>query len=267
MKRPSPQTLIVVSAVLPLAYLYGQFVYGFIIRQSLLPVTLFEESIFLIQVAKLFIILGVKRLRDAGYALALDVFSIEPFALPVIAVLNIVSGTGYLSSLAESIFQTWLASVALVFPAYSIYRTFHSMRHDGTLMSILPPVTGLAGSLVFFTGAVYSSASSGNGLAGLSSLMSSYAVKGATGSPFLINATFAVTLAAIYVSMTLYATGGGREWGPSRPDSVLALLAAVSLAVAGWAYLAFSLTSEVLLTFTIPTVLLSLATWWFGRES
>ena len=266
MRRPTPRAIITALSVIPLFYLYIQLAGTFLARQNLLPSTTFEGTIFLLQVLKLIAILTVRRLRYASYALIMDLFLIEPLALPVIAVFNIASGTGYLSPLAESLFLTGIASVALVLPIYMMFRILVGMLRGASLVSVVPAVTAVAGSMLFFTGTAASAPQSAVGLAGFGQSMFSFAASGVAASPYFPNLPSVAAMVSIYVSLLLYTGPVGTEGGLSRLNITMAVMGAATVAVFIWVYLAFLLTTETLLIFVAPTVALSSLAWWYSRE-
>ncbi len=261
-------TLLVLSVSIggALAVLYAQFLLGFLRMVNLLPGTPLEYSILGAQVLKVIAIFSIRRLRRASYAVVLDLFSIEIFALPIMAVGNLVLGTGYYSSAAMTLFLIWLPSVALVVPSFLIYRSSMDIKEGGLLTSILPAVAFQAGTLIFAAQATGRASVAALGLKGFGESMVGAA--GEQGGVGLVpNAIGLAALGLIYVSLAFYASGAGRSQSLIRWNFVIAMLAGATLLVSGLVYVAQSMMAGTLIVLVAPSIAMTVTLWWSTRET
>jgi len=262
------KTMLVLSALIcgALAALYAQVLLAIVDFGNLHPATLFEYAILSLQLLRVVAFFAVPRLRRAGPALLLDLFSLEVYALPFFAVGNLLAGSGVYSDAAFTLFLTWLATVTLVAPSVTIYRTALDVARGGSLKSILPGVAAQAGMLIFVAEAFGHLPATTQGLRGLGELIVGTA-GGYGGVGSLANITNITALAVIYVSLALYAAGAGRPQLMVRWNSAIGLYAGATLLVSAWVFLSQSVPGGTLAVFVAPISAVLVALWWLTHES
>lgn len=236
------------------------FLAVFALSGILRSATQIELLVFSLQVVKIFFVIGVKRLRESGPALIVDLFGAELLLLPLLVAMDLFAGLGELSSVLSQLLTGWMVGVACVGLPYAAFKIGRSMMRSASLASVLPTSVVVSELSVLFANASFAAAASQTGVAGVAEVAFLGRGSAFSGSPLNF-----LALIAVYISLLLYAVVGMDAKvvidGPKALVlAVLATSASVALAVL------FSLFSLPLaLAYIPPTVAIVSASWWLTR--
>lgn len=245
------------------------YVAAFARSDILQAATRIELAVFLLQLAKTAVILGWKRLREAGTAVLVDVYGAEVLLIPVLLVASFFVRPLAIDAAVSQLIRGWLAGApffALPFVAYRLRRT---MVRSGSLPNVLPTGIVAAEFGVLLANSSVSAAAGNTGLAGVAAFVSLNGVS-AVDSPYIF-----VSLTVLYASLLVYAVLGldsGAEVDRNKALALGALATGLSLAwVTAFASLSFGpfsfapLYLETTLIYALPTFAVAGFAWWFAR--
>jgi hypothetical protein len=243
-----------------LSYQYVFALWLFVQNGSFYPVNLLETVVLGIQVAKLIVILSVKRLRKTKFTNVLDIWAVEILAVPVLIGLSVSQGDALYVSWAGDIFLAWGAAVLLIFPVFAIYKITSMVLRDASLTTLLPSATSVFALLAFLISAMNQHNTSFVGLSGLARAIP-YAVQAASAS---MPQEVSVAGALLYLSLILYSVTRLKDEIFNQLDSVLVFSLLGTVAALGWAFLAQA-TNNALFDFGIPSLVFASLVWLIAR--
>lgn len=249
-----------------LSYLYLSFITNFLFRADLSLVTSLQFVIILTQVVRLLVVLIVPELRFSRVEVVFVLFSLETFVVLALIGIYLVFPDPTFSSLGHEIFSTWMTMLFCVTPPYLILWTVLDMARNRSLTKIAFGVVSEFSFLLFLLGIL----SEIGGRIDIGTLFDSLIVttRGdmtAGVNPLLLSSVV-LPSAAIYCSLLVYAALPQAETRVSISVAVLIALASAVVA-SGWIAFTATLTStDTLLSYTAPPIVIAAALWWLTRR-
>jgi hypothetical protein len=249
-----------------LYFIYALSAYLFLNHLELASITLLEAVIIITQVVRLAGIVAYFGMKPARLEVLLVLLSLETFLVMGLIVIYLISPAPYYSSLAHSIFSTWVAALFIVLPSYLIFTGVTQMTQNRNLIAILVSLTLEFGFLTF-------AASSMLGFSGTFTFANFFdfligAAKfdlGAGTIPFLDSYLILVPSAAVYLALLVYVTiPTSTSVVPPKVTFVLPLLGAV--VALGWVYASVIVVPNTLLSFTLSGIIVVALLWAYMRR-
>ncbi|MDG6902547.1 MAG: hypothetical protein JRM80_11405 [Nitrososphaerota archaeon] len=223
----------------------------------------FELAVFGAQFVKTVLVLGVKRIRNGGPSLAVDIYGAEALAMPVLLAASFAVGLGPVGSLLTQLFLGWMAGVAFAGLPYAAFRIGRSMARSAPLSSVLPAAVATSEFGVLFVSAAATAAKSHTGLAGVAGI----AVSALLGRGSVVSGgalTFAA-LADVYGSLLLYAVLGlGAGVMLSRVRGLAMSVAATAVTLV-WVFALLPLAGTPIILLLPPSIAVAGVSWWIAR--
>jgi hypothetical protein len=229
-----------------------------------------EYLILATQAIRLAVVLGLGRILRIQPLFAIILFSFEAFLIPPLAVLAVLTGHQYYSSLMANTLTTWLGVSALLLSPYSIYEFAKSMVKETSLVTIMVIASLEVGGMLFLADTLAATSSIIRGPSALGTLMlelGKYQVSTSSFSGLVSNDIAALGLATIYVGMMVYvAIGVPSIYSKIRiSDRFFLVLCGTALTIV-WAFAVYSISSDILFVFTVPCVVGVAFLWGSSRE-
>lgn len=203
--------------------------------------------------------------RPARIEVVLILLSFETFVVMGLILLYLVSPLPVYSSLAHTVFSTWIAALLTVLPSYIIFAGVSQMAANKSLVAVILAVALEFGFLTFVAGAmmVY------NGTYTLATffdfLVSVAKSQVSVGTvPALSALSLLVPSVAVFCSLLVYATISSPT-APVQPKVTFLLPLASALASLAWVYAAVVLVPNSLLSFTVPGIIVVALVWIYAR--
>jgi len=257
--------LIPLVTAFALGFLYVDFAYTLADSGVFSRATPLEIGILGIQVVKVAVIGGVKRLRNLRLINYINIAGAElPFLLLGLLLLYLDLGSHSIANLMNQVFLAWVAGVTIAGAPYGIYRLTRGMWNRERLSVVLPSAIFLSELIVLLLVGARLIANSGSGLIGLSRAILQYSV-GLAGKGVLTLNTYAIVIFAIlYVSLILHALlPADLDSSTIARASALALFASIITYSA--AYLASEFSLPMVYIVLPPTFLAAGLIWWVTR--
>jgi len=257
--------LIPLTTALALALLYVDFVFALAGSGVFSRATPLEIGILSIQLGKVAVISGVRRLRNIRMINYINIAGAElPFILLGLLLLYLDLGSHSIASLMNQVFLAWVAGVTIAGAPYGIYRLARGMWTRERLSILLPSAIFLSELIALLLVGAHLIANTGSGLVGLSRAILLYSV-GLAGKGVLTLGTYTIVIFAIlYVSLILHALlPADFDSSSLVRASALALFASVITYSA--AYLASAFSVPMVYIVLPPTSLAAALIWWTTR--
>ncbi|HXW94647.1 MAG TPA: hypothetical protein VEJ19_02940 [Nitrososphaerales archaeon] len=257
--------LIPLATAFSLAFLYTDFLYVFAGSGVFSRATPLEISILGIQVGKVAVISGIKRLRHISLLNYINIAGAElPFLLLGLLLVYLDLGNHSIANLMNQIFLAWVAGVTVAGAPYGIYRLARGMWNRERLALVLPSGILLSELIALMLVGAHSIANSGSGIVGLSRAILLYSV-GLAGKGIQAFDSYTVVIFAIlYVSLTLHALlPADLDSSIVTRASALALFA--SVITYSVAYLASEFSVPMTYIGLPSTLLVAGLIWWITR--
>lgn len=243
--------------------LYFAFLYYAGARGLLFPATPLAQAVLLIETLKVILLFSIPRLRNGSwhlvYPLATAEVALTPAAYAALAVLH-VPGSGML---VEQFLEVYLASEAVVIPAYTIFRLVSLMAKGGEAGRALELAVMQFGLLSYVLEVVVFSTNLTTGLEGLGASMIPSAAFLKFPSTFTpIYALIGTAGAGFYFAMLAYASLD-QEASQFRTRTVI-LITTSTLSAAALA-LSSGLLGDVTLALSAATFFAVLSVWWVAH--
>ncbi len=225
-----------------------------------------ESVIIITQVVRLAGIVAYFGSRPARLEVLLVLLSFETFIVMGLIVLYLVAPSAVFSTLAHTIFSTWIASLFVVLPSYLIFTGVAEMTRNRSLIAVMISITLEFGFLTF-------AASTMLGFGGTFTfgnffdfLIAAAKLDVAAGSvPALSTLFLIVPSVIVYIALLVYVTvPTTSSIVPPRVTFLLPLIAAV--ASLGWVLATVSFIPNTLLSFTVPGIVIVGLLWAYMRR-
>ncbi len=248
-----------------LGYLYIVFAVTFIDNIDPARLNAVELAIVITAVARLVAVFVLPELRTAKVEVVWILFSLETFLVVGLMGAFLYTSDPFYSRLVVDVFATWLTTLAVVTPPYTIFRFAVGMVRESKLWAILVSIIMEFGFLVFMNNMVSqvkSPINIGSFLTVVILNVRSDVVGGK--NPLVGVSQFSQAAILLYVALIVYAAfpASHRRVG-SAPILVPAVVSTVVLF--GWISMATAFFPNIYLSLTLPTVLLTALVWWFTR--
>jgi hypothetical protein len=240
-----------------------------------------EWAIIVTQVFRLIGIVAYFGSRPVRIEVLLVALSFETFVVMGLIVTYIITQETLASSLAHTIFSTWIASLFTVLPPYLIFTGLTQMRKKGGITQVVLPLGLEFGFLVFAVGAMLGFSGTfalGNFFDFLISTAKYDLALGAV--PALSTLIILVPSVAIYCGLLVYATiptGTTTMTKTKRTTTttttggatakVMLVLPMASAAISlAWVFVGVSFFPNTLLSFGAPGIILVVLLWAYMRR-
>ena len=228
-----------------------------------------ELAILGTQISRVTLVLALEKKFRNQPLVAMVLFSFEVFLIPLLALLTFWTGDAAYTILMGAILTTWIGVSALVLSPYAIYKFVIDMAKEASLAIVVLIGSLEVGGMLFLSGVLAREGTRIQGPSGLGMLFIQFGqFKGPLSSfnGLGSNSTLFFGLVVFFVGMTAYATLRDLETD-SRTKISTALLIPLSgtLGVLIWIIAFLSISSDVLLAFTIPTLIGVAALWGSSR--
>jgi hypothetical protein len=277
--------VLVCSAIVGVSLYFIYIVAAFLFLRHLdaASTNIIEWAIIITQIFRLVGIVAYFGSRPVRIEVLLVALSFETFIVMGLIVTYILTQATFASSLAHTIFSTWIASLFTVLPPYLIFTGLTQMRKNRGVTQVVIPLALEFGFLVFAVSAMLGF----GGTFGLGNffdfLISSAKYDLALGAiPAVITLSILVPSVATYCGLLIYSTIPG---GPSTPSSsmmkagtavtasgstptkVMFVLPMASAAISlAWVFIAVSFFPNTLLSFGAPGIILVILLWAYMRR-
>ncbi|HUI01170.1 MAG TPA: hypothetical protein VLX56_06030 [Nitrososphaerales archaeon] len=204
--------------------------------------------------------------RPARIEVLLVVFSFETFVVMALILTFIVSPAPYLSTLAHTVFSTWVASLFTVLPPYLIFASLVQMVQDRGITTVVIPLGLEYGFLTFAAGSLIGY----GGTFTLGNFFDFLITSARTGIPQVPVPSFTTLLIVVpsvmvYCGLLVYSTiPSVTAQVPPKVTFVIPLLAAgVALT---WLLFSVWIIPNTLLSFTAPGLVIVALLWVYIRR-
>jgi hypothetical protein len=237
-----------------------------------------EWAIIITQVFRLIGIVAYFGSRPVRIEVLLVALSFETFIVMGLIVTYIVTQETLASSLAHTIFSTWIASLFTVLPPYLIFTGLTQMRKKRGITQVVLPLGLEFGFLVFAVGAMLGFSGTfalGNFFDFLISTAKYDLALGAV--PALSTLIILVPSVALYCGLLIYATiptssttttmTKTKTTAAAAPAKVMLVLPMASAAISlAWVFVGVSFFPNTLLSFGAPGIILVVLLWAYMRR-
>jgi hypothetical protein len=245
----------------PLIFLYLYCLWWLNSNKVFTNADLVTQFILYTQIARVAVVVAVRKLRTSSPALVLVVMCLEMFAFAGLIGLYVFTGGSWILKEDLEIMTVWPAVVLCVAPSYWIYKLVSLTRNNGKVGAVVPWSLGLYALLTFELGATSHSSITG-GFAQVSSFMLTALLH----SLSLVQTPQAeVAGIPLYIALVVYAStkDAGSTSSELNPALFLALAGTV-LAIALGVY-AVLIGVNALIVFSVPSSVILIAIWWITR--
>ena len=231
-----------------------------------------EWAIIATQVFRLVGIVAYFGSRPVRIEVLLVALSFETFIVMGLIVTYIVTQDALASSLAHTIFSTWIASLFTVLPPYLIFTGLTQMRKGRGVTQVVLPLGLEFGFLVFAVGAMLGFSGSfalGNFFDFLISSAKYDLALGAV--PAVSTLIILVPSVALYCGLLVYSTlptsATKKTTAGAVPAKVMLVLPMASAAISlAWVFVGVSFFPNTLLSFGAPGLILVVLLWAYMRR-
>ncbi len=245
----------------PLVLLYLYFLLWLNSNNVFTNLDLVAQLILYTQIARVIVVVAVRKLRTSSPALFLDVMCLEMFVFAGLIGLYVFKGSPWILKEDLEIATVWPAVLLCVVPSYWIYKLVSLTRNNGRLGAVVPWSLGLYALLTFEVGATSHSTITG-GFAQVSSFMLTALLHTLS----LVQTPQAeVAGIPLYIALVVYAStkDAGSTSSELNPALLLALVGTV-LAISLGVYAVF-IGVNALIVFSVPSSVVLTVIWWFTR--
>jgi len=217
-----------VAAGASLFVVYALFISLFISHLSKPPLDLIESVVILTQLARLAGVVAYYGTKPARVEVLLVLLSLETFVVMGLILLYLLDPLTAYSSLAHSVFSTWMAGLFTIVPSYLIFTGAVQMVKSRSVIAIVPTFTLEFGLLVFAAGSLLNYTGTFNFGSYFDFLVS--AARGDLSAgviPGLSALSIIVPSITMYCSLLVFTTASTAESGvPTRVTFVMPFLGA-----------------------------------------
>ena len=257
--------LIPLATAFALAFLYVDFAFVLANSGVFSRATPIEIGILGIQIGKVAVISGVRRLRNIRMINYINIAGAElPFLLLGLLLVYLDLGSHAIANLMNQVFLAWVAGVTIAGAPYGIYRLARGMWTNERLSVLLPSAIFLSELIALMLVGAHLIANSGSGLVGLSRAILLYSVGLAGKGVLNLGAYTIVVFAILYVSLILHALLPA-DFGSSSIARASALALFASVITFSAAYLASAVSIPMVYVVLPPTTLAAGLIWWITR--
>jgi hypothetical protein len=251
------QWAVAAAVVGPLLSLYFAVLYWLALNPVFLPASPVEEVVLGTMLLRLLLIFSVRRLRSNTLA-AIDLFTAEVLVLPALILLGLAGGNSQMYlPLIRDILLAWPSALLLVFPAFAVYKVSAMLRRGATLTSLIVSSTSVFVWLILILSAT-SQTTTEDGLGGMTRLVLAAILNGSTSAATRPIVTVAGV--ALYVGLVAHsAIGDARASRTLEPLLVFPVLG--TAAALAWGFLAGLETSDTVLIYAVPSLVLIAIVW------
>lgn len=230
-----------------------------------------ESLILVTQIVRVSTVIGLGRFHRIQPQFVMILFSLEVFMIPAIGLYTILSGDNSYTVWMAPVLTTWIGVSSIVLSPYSIYELARGMMKKVSLIGVMVIASLEADFMLFLARILTITHTTIQGPSALGTLLirlgvSQLSSAGLTGiSSF---GALSLGLALFYVGMITYVTLGDHKLGSPVKISYALLFPLVgTMMVLAWTFVSLSISSDVLLIFTIPTLVGITALWGSSRGS
>jgi hypothetical protein len=255
-----------VAVGLSLYFIYALAAVLFLQHLDVSSIGIIESVIIITQVVRLAGIVAYFGSRPARLEVLLVLLSFETFIVMGLIVMYLLAPSAVFSTLAHTIFSTWIASLFVVLPSYLIFTGVAEMTRNRSLVAVMISITLEFGFLSF-------AASTMLGFAGTFTfgnffdfLIAAAKLDVASGSvPALSTLFLIVPSVVVFVALLVYTTiPTTSSIVPPKVTFVLPLIAAA--ASLAWVFATVSFVPNTLLSFTVPGIIIVGVLWAYMRR-
>ncbi len=246
--------------VAPLAFFYFYFVAWAIKSGAVPPTSEIEKVVLVAMVLRLFVVMGVKRLRSGRIWLVIDIFALEVLLVAGMLVVYLLTRQSIYLSTLTSVALAWPAALLLVLPAFGLYKFAVALMHHAGFTTVIPSAIGLF-TMLLIPAEVATLQVKISGLAAISRLLLQVLIGEARSSALAPEVL--ITGLLLYLALTFYVVtyeGGGQ--GRLAP---LIIAVAGSVAALCWSEVGSFFTDDLLLLFAVPGLTILGIIWWTTR--
>lgn len=226
--------------------------------------TTMEQIIFGTQIARVLFVMVLERRPKFNPVYGMILFSLEVFLVPFLAVLGTITGDRSYTILMGNILTTWIGVGSVVLAPYAVYEYFRVLRRGSPLLNIMVIGTLESGGLLLLIEFLSSVRGRLGGPEALGTLFTQAVALRTIQKYAGIGSDYILTLGLVlfYLGLIVYFAVGNLEFGSvTRLTYILLLPILGSLASLVWTTLFQSFSSDILLVFTAPTLLLIITVW------
>ena len=227
-----------------------------------------ELVIFFTLAFRLVVVIALAKYISKQPVIAYILLSFEVFLIPVLALLQVWTGNPAYASLMSVILTSWIGASAIIISPYAIYEFAKGMTRTSSLLGVIAIGTFEIAGMLFLVSVVQEAQGVEIGPAALGRVIiqtTSYSL-GSIATTSVTNVALSAALVVFFVSSAIYITLGKVSTllsvGLSR--SFLIPLGGI-IAAAIWVLTSF-ITSDIILVFTIPTLLGAAGLWVVTRD-
>lgn len=230
-----------------------------------------ELAILVSQIVRVLLVLGLGKFYYIQPQFSLVLLSLEVFLIPSIGLYTILSGDTSYTVWMAPILTTWIGVSSIVLSPFSIYELTRGMMKGGSLVGVIVMATLESGFMLFLVKILATTDTIIQGPSALGTLLIRIGVSqfsSAAPGNLSSNWILSIGLALFYIGMISYIMLGDHKLGSAIKMWVALIFPLVgTLAVLAWMYAAFSVSSDALLVFIIPTFVGISALWVSSRGS
>ena len=229
-------------------------------------VNLVETAVMVTQVARLAGVVAYFGWKPARVEVLLVLLSLETFVVMGLILLYLMYPIALYSSLAHTVFSTWIAALFAILPSYLIFTGVSEMSRVRSLTSVIVSLTLEFGFLVFASTTLLDTANTYTLANFFDFLVSAVRTDVSVGTIPQVSALFIVVpSAAMFCALLVYAAITSAAGAiQARVTFVIPFFGAV-VALA-WVYSASIFLPNSLLSFTIPGMAIVALLWAYARR-
>ncbi len=252
----------ILGAAASLGYLYLAFAAGFVENVDPTGLNAVEQAIVITMAARLVAVFVLPELRNAKVEVVWILFSLETFVVVGLMGIFVYTSNPFYSRMVVDVFSTWITTLFLLTPPYTIFRCAVGMARGSKLWGTLVTVIMEFGFLVFMNNIISQIKAPIDLGRFLTTVILSVKSNVAGGKNPLVGASqFADAAILLYVALIVYAAFPA--WNrKTDPASILVPAVASTAILFGWISLATAFIPDTYLSLTAPTVLLTALVWW-----
>jgi hypothetical protein len=224
-----------------------------------------EEVILVTQVLRVIIVIALVRAHRVQPLFGLVLFSLEVFAIPVLALAAAWTGDPIYTTWMAMILSTWIGVSSIVLTPFAIYEFANSMAKGTSIVGTLVIGTLELGGMLFLWDAMSGATGKIQGPSALGTLIIQGGKFQISSLSFLGNSSneaIAIGLVGFSIGMMCYLALGNRESISQVRISYAMLLPLAGLAMTiAWMFAVMSFSTDILFIFTIPTIVGAFLLW------
>jgi hypothetical protein len=255
-----------VAAGVSLYFVYALATILFVRHLDVSTITLVESVVIISQMARLAGVVAYYGAKPARVEVLLVLFSFETFVVMALILRYLAAPAPIFSSLADTIFSTWIAALFVVLPSYLAFVVVSQMAHYRSLTAVLLSVALEFGFLTFAATTMLAFSGTITFAGFFDFLIGAARADVTAGSvPALTTLYILVPSVAVFCSLLVYTTiPTATSLVPAKVTFVLPLLgAAIALA---WVFAAVLFIPNTLLSFTVPGIVIAALLWAYMRR-